>query len=163
MSCVSWCNYNAGIVPEKNDPDSVLRTWEIELSTFSNWLRNKILGHVFTGTVFVPPSALYIACHSTSCSAATPGTELTDANYTRTAITFERVSDIKYWNPSELSTAGFAGLANVASMSIWDSPVVGGGNYYAFGNLSAVLEVSANNGIVWQANKVVVGLGEAPS
>ena len=156
MACVDWCTYSGG-VPTKEDPESLLQKWEIDLSTFSNWFRNEVLG-IFEGETPEVPTQFYVACHSTVCSASTPGTELSGDGYTRTAITFERVSDIKRWNPTGVSTpAATADWPNVVSFSIWDSAT--GGNYYAFGNLVEPISVTSSKAITWSAEKVVIGMG----
>lgn len=159
MSCVNWCTFS-GTIPEKDDPESELLEWEIELSTFSNWFRNEVLG-IFEGNTPTIPAQLYVAAHTTLCTAGTPGTEVVGNGYTRTAITFERVSDIQRWNPTGVSSpAATAPWGEIKSFSIWDSPT--GGNYYAFGNLITPITVDASKALTWAANKVVIGLGAAP-
>lgn len=160
MACVTWCSYE-GSLPDKDDPDSKLRTWGIILATFSNWFRNEILG-IMEGETPVIPTQLYVAVHSTTCSSAVPGTELTGDGYARVPITFERVSDIKRWNPADVTTPAASALwPTVHSFSLWDSAVEGGGNYYAYGNLTTAISIDANYAIKWPANKVIVGLGSA--
>lgn len=157
MSCVNWCNFEGTIPPKTDSPIS--NAWEIELSTFSNYARNQILG-IFEGTTPNVPTQFYVAAHSTACTAAAPGTELTGDNYERFAITFERVSDIKRWNPEEVSSvAATPNSWTVLSLSIWDAQT--GGNYWAFGNLTSSLTVATNSAIVLQANRVIVGMGSS--
>ncbi|MBT8147760.1 MAG: hypothetical protein KJN90_12965 [Gammaproteobacteria bacterium] len=129
------------------------------MATFSNWFRNEILG-IIEGDTPVIPTQLYVAVHSTVCSSATPGTELSGDGYARVPITFERVSDIQRWNPADVTTpAASAEWPTVASFSLWDSASIGGGNYYAYGNLTTAISVDAQKAIKWPANKVIVGLG----
>lgn len=157
MPCVSWCDYS-GTIPEKTDTNSRLSTWEIVLSTFSNWFRNEILG-ILRGETPTIPTTLYVAAHSTVCTAVAPGTELDGDGYARTAITFERVSDIKLWNASQTSLPMATANWTVASFSLWDSPTRGVGNYYAFGNLASATTVEQNKAVTFQENKVIVGMG----
>jgi len=158
MSCVTWCDYE-GPLPEKTDPDSQLEQWEINLSTFSNWFRNEILGMLSGETpTFQASGTYYIACHTTTSSSIAPGTELTGKNYSRSAITFTRVSDIKRWNPTTVvSAVATEAWDDILSFTLWDSPT--GGNYYAFGNLTEALSVEAGKGVQWPQEKVIVGMG----
>jgi hypothetical protein len=162
MACVTWCNYD-GDIPPKNDgdPNSGVIEWEIDLSTFSDWFRNEVLG-VFRGETPVVPSRLYVAAHSTACSSATPGTELSDDGYGRFAVTFERVSDIKIWNPVLVSSPTSAAEWTILSVSIWDSAAIGAGNYYAYGNLSEALTLTTGKSLAIEANKLIIGMGSAP-
>lgn len=162
MACVTWCEFE-GDIPVK-EPPTKLAKWEIELSTFSNWLRNEILQHVFVdGEVFTPPSQLYVAQHSTVSSALLPGTELSGDGYARVPVTFARVSDIKLWNPTRTSTPIATAPWTVLSMSIWDSVNIGEGNYYAFGNLTATLTVDTGKAIVYPAQTgIIIGMGSPP-
>ena len=128
------------------------------MGSFSHWFDNEILG-VFEGNTPVIPSTLYVACHSTACSEAIPGTELSGDGYARFPITFERVSDIQRWNPTAVSSSTASAEWSVASLSIWDDANIGGGNYYAFGNLTATLTVEANKAIQCPEHTVNVGMG----
>ena len=159
MACVNWCNYE-GTIPDPKDPDSRITEWEIDLATFSYWLENKLLGTAFSAEAFVGPATLYVRAHSTACTKGTAGTEITASGYAPFAITFERVSDIKRWNPSEVSSPAFTQEGSVASLSLWDA--ASGGNYYAFGNLTTTLTVAVNKAITIQANRCLVGMGTAP-
>ena len=158
MSCVTWCNYE-GDLPEKPDPDSKLCVWEVSVAVFSNWFRNEILG-ILEGNTPVIPTTMYIGIHSTNSTATTPGTELSGDGYSRTMVTFERVSDIQRWNANDvISAAATAEWPTVASYTLWDSST--GGNYYAYGNLAASISIDANKAIKWPANTLVAGLGSA--
>lgn len=158
MSCVTWCDYEATI-PDKTDPDAKLCVWGISLATFSNWFRDEILG-IFEGETPTVPTTLYIAVHSTVSNADAAGTELSGDGYSRTLITFEKVSDIQRWNPNDVITASAsAEWPTVASYSLWDAAT--DGNYYAYGNLVTAISIDSGKAIKFPANKVVVGLGSS--
>jgi hypothetical protein len=161
MACVTWCEFE-GDLPVK-EPPTQLAEWEIDLATFSNWLRNEILQHVFVdGYVFTPPTALYAAQCSTISSAITPGTEIT--TIARVQVSFARVSDIKLWNPVQHNTQLSASQLDIASMTLWDSPNSGDGNYFAFGNLNPVFTLPSGQAVVYPAQTgVIVGLGSPPT
>lgn len=158
MSCVTWCDY-AGTIPEKTDPDSLLCTWSISLATFSAYGINQMLRILSNETPTVP-TQFYVAVHSTASSRATAGTELSGDGYARVPISFERVSDIQRWNPSDVTTpAASAEWPTVASWSLWDDANPGGGNYWAFGNVATAFAVTQGKAIKFPANNVIVGIG----
>ena len=155
MSCVKWCDFAGTIRADKLD-GSLLGTWEIILATFTNWFTNELLGVLRKETPAIP-TQLYVAINSTVCDRANQGTELSGDGYARTAISFERVSDIQNWNPADIFSPTATADWTVRSFSIHDAPT--GGNYYAFGNLTADYTLAASKAILWGKNKVVVGLG----
>lgn len=160
MTCVTWCEFS-GTFPGKTDPGSQLVTWEVSLATFSNWFRDEVLG-MYEGTAPTYPAngQFYIACCSTTSSAESPGTEITGNNYSRTLVTFEKVSDIQRWNPETVNSAtSSAAWADLLSFTLWDAAV--GGNYYAFGNLASPLSVGANKAVQWLENNVIIGMGQS--
>lgn len=160
MGCVSWCDYS-GRLPTKDDPDSLLETWSIELSTFSDWFRNELLG-TFHGEAPTYPAdgQFYIAAHSGISTVAMAGNEITGDGMTRVPVTFERVTDIQRWNPNAVQTGNASGSGwTILSFSLWDHPVAGNGNYYAFGNLTDALVVPAGNLVKWEAEHIIVGMG----
>lgn len=163
MSCVTWCNYE-GQIPSKSPPGSVIAKWTINLATFSDWYTNELLKTTYGEAPTYPPDGLfYIGCNSEASSRATPGAELSGGNYSRTQVTFERVSDIQVWNPStKQSQTADAQWDPILSFTLWDAPT--GGNYYAFGNLGVGRTVDAGENIQWPAEGgVMLGLGAVPT
>jgi hypothetical protein len=158
MACVKWCDF-AGTIRAEKLPGSNLNTWEIILATFSNWMTNNLL-KTFSGETPEVPSQLYVAINSTQCSRASQGTELSGDGYARSAISFERVSDIQRWNPADVySPTASAEWPQVYSFSLHDAPT--GGNYVAYGNLVAPISVASGKAILWEAEKVAIGIGSA--
>lgn len=157
MSCVTWCSYD-GVIPVKRDPDSELVDWEIILATLSNWAHNNLLLAVEAETPYIP-TQFYVAVMTTASDVNTPGTELTLGGYARVPISFERVSDIQRWNPSDVTTpAASVEWPTIASFTLWDDANVGGGNYWGFGNLAETFTVDSGDAIKWEANRVAIGL-----
>lgn len=159
MSCVTWCQFS-GDIPDKTDPDSNLQTWDITVGTFSNWFRNEIL-KMLSGEkpTYQVSGTYYIACCSTASTSAAAGTELSGGGYGRTAITFERVSDIQRWNPVTLNSPLASAEWNpILSFALYDQAT--GGNYYAFGNLAVTLTIESGKAVQWPENQVIVGMGQ---
>jgi hypothetical protein len=56
--------------------------------SFSNYLENKVLGHVFGGTAYTAPSTLYVALFTNDPGEAGTGTELSGSGYARQSVAF---------------------------------------------------------------------------
>lgn len=158
MSCVKWCDF-AGTVRAEKLPGSLLRTWDIGLSVLSNYATNELL-KVLRGETPNIPSQLYIAVNSQQSSRSAQGAELSGDGYARVAVSFVRVSDIQMWNPADVySPTASAAWPTVASFSLHDAPT--GGNYWGYGNLATAITVDASKAILWEAERLTVGLGSA--
>lgn len=60
--------------------------------SFSNYLENELLDHVFGGAAYTAPATLYVALYTAAPSDAGGGTEVSGGSYARTAITFGAAS-----------------------------------------------------------------------
>lgn len=56
--------------------------------SFSDYLEDALLKHVFTNTGYTSPSSLYVALYTTAPSDAGGGTELAGSGYARKAVSF---------------------------------------------------------------------------
>ena len=56
--------------------------------SFSDYLEDKLLNHVFTGTPYTAPTTIYVGLHTTANNAAAAGTELRGHGYARQTISF---------------------------------------------------------------------------
>ena len=158
MACVTWCQY-AGDIPDKADPNSKLFEWSITLSTFSNWFSNEVLG-IFEGETPTIPTTLYAGVCSDASSASSAGTELSGGGYARVPVTFERVSDIKRWNPSIVVFPAATAEWTAGSFTLWDDANPGQGNYYAYGNLAGSVTVAISEAIRFPAETgIIIGMG----
>ena len=158
MACVSWCEFDE--IPTKDDPDSRLVTWEIELSQFTFYGWNQIL-KIFENDTPDIPTQFYIGAHSTVSDRQTIGTELSGDGYARIAVSFERVTDIKRWNTAQVTSPNATATWTVASFALWDAATAG--NAWAFGNLAATLTVNSGQQIVFPDESVLIGGGAPPT
>ena len=53
----------------------------------SDWLKAKLLEHVYGGTTYTPPATIYIALFTVAPTSAGGGTECSGGGYTRKAVT----------------------------------------------------------------------------
>ena len=68
--------------------------------SFSDYLEDKILKHVFTGTAYTAPTTLYVGLFTTTASDSSPGTEVTGGSYAREIASFA----VSGTNPTEATT-----------------------------------------------------------
>lgn len=58
------------------------------MSSFSDFLENELLDHVFRNSAYTQPTTVYAAAYTAAPTDAGGGTEVTGGSYARTAITF---------------------------------------------------------------------------
>lgn len=56
--------------------------------SFSDYLEDKLLNHVFAGTPYTAPTTIYVGLHTTANTDAAAGTELAGGGYARQSIAF---------------------------------------------------------------------------
>jgi len=130
------------------------------MAGFSNYLENKVLGHVFSGTSYTAPSTIYVALFTTIPGEdGTGGTEVStsgtayarqSAGFTTTGATASNTSAIEY------STATGSGFGTVVAVGLYDQAT--SGNLLAFGNLTASKTVSADDIFRFQAGALDITL-----
>lgn len=143
MACRTWCDYT-GEIPTKDDPESLLEDWVVNVSDLSNYLVKKMNEHVFLGQTFNAPTQYWLACHSAVSNEITPGEELSGGGYGRLQVQFEQgETDRKVVNTNNLtSLIATADWEPVYSLTLWDAAV--GGNYLTYGNLTAAFYIKTN-------------------
>lgn len=105
--------------------------------SFSNYLEEKVLNHVFGGTTYTQPSAVYCSTH-TADPGETGASESTGGSYARQAITFAAAS-----NPGGTKATSadlvFASMpaSTITHVGIWDSATTGGSNNFLVGGALA--------------------------
>lgn len=102
--------------------------------SFSNYLENKVLLHVFGATAYTAPTTLYCALFTTDPGEAGTGTEVSGGAYARQTITFT-VSDNLASNTAavEFPTAT-ASWGTITYAAVYDAS--SGGNLLASGALT---------------------------
>jgi len=127
--------------------------------SFSNYLEDKILKHVFTNTTYTPPSTVYVALFTAAPSDTGGGTEVSGGDYARQSCAFS----VSGTNPTEAAnSAGVefptaaANWGTVTYMGVYDA--VTGGNLLAFAQLTdpadflTPLSKTINTGDVFRIN-----------
>lgn len=102
--------------------------------SFSNYLENKVLGHVFGATAYTAPSPIYLALYTVAPGEAGGGTEVSGGSYARQTVAFT-VTGNEASNTSavEWPTAS-ATWGTVVAVGVFDAST--SGNLMAFANLT---------------------------
>jgi hypothetical protein len=123
------------------------------MSSFSDYLEDKILRHVFTNTAYTSPTTIFVALYTTAPTDAGGGTEVSTAGtgYTRRTATFT----VSGTNPTlatnnaaiEFPTAT-ANYGTVTAVGLFDASTAG--NLLAYANLTTARTV--NTGDIFRIN-----------
>jgi len=122
------------------------------MGSFSNFLENELLDHVFGNAAYTAPATLYVALFTATPSDAGGGTEVSGGSYARVAVTnnatnFPAASaGVKSNGTAITFPMATASWGTVAAFGIFDA--VTAGNLLAWGALSASRAV-ANLDIVY--------------
>ena len=102
--------------------------------SFSNFLENKVLGHVFGATPYTAPATLYVGLFTSSPGETGSGTEVSGGSYARQTIAFT-VTGSQASNTAavEFPTAT-ASWGTITFAAIYDA--LSGGNLLAYGALT---------------------------
>jgi hypothetical protein len=105
--------------------------------SFTDYLEDKILGHVFEGTAYTAPSTLYVGLHTSASSDSAAGTEVTGGSYARQTATFS----VSGTSPTEAATTSAiefptatASWGTVTYAGVYDAS--SGGNLLAYAQLT---------------------------
>ena len=116
------------------------------MAAFSDYLENKVLGHVFGGTAYTAPTTLYVALYTVAPSDTGGGTEVSGGAYARQTATFT----VSGTNPTTASnTAAIeyptatADYGTVVAVGILDAS--SSGNLLAYSTLDSSKVVSSGD------------------
>jgi len=96
------------------------------MSSFTDYLENAALNHVFRNTALTSPAAVYLALFTVAPTDAGGGTEVTGSGYARQAITFGAPSGGAIANTGAVSfTASGGNFGSVVAVGIFDAATAG--------------------------------------
>ena len=106
------------------------------MSSFSDYLEDALLNHVFRNTALTSPSGTFLALYTAAPNDAGGGTQVSGAGYARQAITFGAPSGGAISNTSPVSfTASGGSYGAVVAVGIFDA--VSGGNLLAWDTITS--------------------------
>lgn len=96
------------------------------MSSFSDYLENAVLDHVFRNTALASPTTVYLALYTVTPSDSGGGTEVTGGGYARQAITFGAASGGAMTSTAAVTfTASGANFGTVVAVGIHDAASAG--------------------------------------
>ena len=105
--------------------------------SFTDYLEDKILNHVFGGTAYTAPTTLYVGLHTSASSDAAAGTEVSGGAYARQTAAFT----VSGTSPTEASTTAAiefpvatTSWGTVTYAGVYDAST--GGNLLAYAQLT---------------------------
>lgn len=102
--------------------------------SFSNYLENKVLGHVFGGAAYTAPATLYVGLFTSDPGETGSGTEVSGGSYARQTITFTVTGSQASSNAAVEFPTATASWGTITYAAVYDA--VSGGNLLASGALT---------------------------
>lgn len=103
--------------------------------SFSNYLENKVLDHVFGGSAYTAPSTLYVGLFTSDPGEAGGGTEVSGGSYARQTITFTVTGSQASSSAAVEFPTATASWGTITYAAVYDA--VSAGNLLAYGALTA--------------------------
>ena len=110
--------------------------------SFSNYLENELLDHVFGGNAFTAPSTLYVALLTSAPDDATTGATMSEVSgsgtgYTRVSATFSvsGTAPTQAQNSAQLNWSATGSWGTVSHVAVMDGNTLNQGNILAYTNL----------------------------
>ena len=129
------------------------------MAAFSDYLENKVLGHVFGGTAYTAPTTLYVALYTVAPSDTGGGTEVSGGAYARQTATFT----VSGTNPTTASNtaaieypSATANYGTVVAVGVLDAS--SGGNLLAYSTLDSSKVVSSGDAFRFNAGDLDITL-----
>ena len=114
--------------------------------SFTNFLEQKVLEHVFRNVAYTSPTALYVGLFTSTPSDSTAGTEVSSGSYARQTVAFSFTSG----DPSSVTNTAqitfptsTASWGTVTHAGIYDA--LTSGNFLAYAELTLSSDFSTSN------------------
>jgi len=113
------------------------------MAGFSDYLENKVVGHVFGGSAYTAPSTLYVALYTSAPSDTGGGTEVSGGAYARQTAAFSISADTASNTSAIEYPTATADYGTVVAVGVFDAS--SSGNLLAYGNLTTSKTVSTGD------------------
>ena len=126
--------------------------------SFTDYLEEKILDHVFRNTAYTSPTTVYLGLLSAAPTDSSSGTELSGNGYARQATAFDAFSGGKsITNTSdETFTASGGSWSTITHFGVYDASTAG--NLLAYGQIGPNVTLADTESFVAEAGKLVIEL-----
>lgn len=111
--------------------------------SFSNYLENKVLLHVFGATAYTAPTTLYVGLFTTDPGEGGTGTEVSGGSYARQTVTFTVSGNIASNTAAVEFPTATASWGTITYAAVYDA--VTGGNLLASGGLTTSKTISSGD------------------
>lgn len=127
--------------------------------SFSDYLEDKVLKHVFTNTAYTAPSTLYVGLYTVAPTDAGGGTEVSGGSYARQTGTFT----VSGSNPTQAANSAAvefptasANWGTIVAAAVFDAS--SGGNMLAWADLTANKTISSGDVFRFPISSFVITL-----
>jgi len=111
--------------------------------SFSNYLENKVLLHVFGATAYTAPSTLYVALFTSDPGETGSGTEVSGGSYARQTIAFTVTGNQASNTAAVEFPTATASWGTITYAAVYDA--VSGGNLLAYGALTTSKTIASGD------------------
>jgi len=111
--------------------------------SFSNYLENKVLLHVFGATAYTAPSTLYVALFTSDPGETGSGTEVSGGSYARQTIAFTVTGNQASNTAAVEFPTATASWGTITYAAVYDA--VSGGNLMAYGALTTSKTIASGD------------------
>jgi len=122
------------------------------MSQATNYLENKIAGHVFGGTAYTAPTTLYVGLYTTAPDDTGAGTEVSGGSYARQSMAFTVTGDTASNTSNVEFPKATASWGTVTHFAISDAS--SGGNMLCYGTLTASKSVASGDTLRFNAGEL---------
>lgn len=111
--------------------------------SFSNYLENKVLLHVFGATAYTAPTTLYVGLFTSDPGEAGSGTEVSGGSYARQAVTFTVTDNLASNNAAVEFPTATASWGTISYAAVYDA--ASGGNLLGSGGLATAKTIDSGD------------------
>lgn len=113
------------------------------MSSFTDYLENKVLGHVFGGVSYTAPATIYLALYTVAPDDTGGGTEVSGGSYVRQSCAFTVTGNLAT-NTSAVEWPTATGAwGTVVAVGVFDAST--SGNLLAYGTLTSSKTISSGD------------------
>ena len=111
--------------------------------SFSNYLENKVLLHVFGATAYTAPATIYVGLYTSDPGEGNTGTEVSGGSYARQTIAFTVAGNQASNTAAVEFPTATASWGTVTYAAVFDA--VSGGNMMAYGALTTSKTIASGD------------------
>lgn len=107
-------------------------------TSFTDFLENKLVDHLFRGTSYTAPASIYVSLHTAACSDSSTGTEVSGGAYARAAVSTGSTVWANTQNSGTGVSTGTNGTTSNVGVITFAAPTANWGSVTHFGVFDAL-------------------------